>query len=59
MDPLPLAQLAANSRPYSAMDGISSFFLRNGLDLDSLMEQTPAKNNLSPHPEVINGRIYV
>lgn len=59
MDLLPLAQLALNSRPNSAIGGISPFFLRNGYDLDPLMEPTPEKQTSARHPGAIKGRKYV
>ena len=59
MDLLPLAQLLLNSRPSSAIGGISPFFLRNGYDLDPLMQPTPSQDTVSRHPGTINGRKYV
>lgn len=59
MDLLPLAQLALNSRPNSAIGGISPFFLINGYDLDSLMKPTPIQGPSSRHPGAINGKKYV
>lgn len=59
MDLLPLAQLALNSGPNSAIEGISPFFLRNGYDLDSLMEPTPTQGPSSRHPGAFNRKKYV
>ena len=55
---LPLAQLALNGRPNSAIGGLSPFFLRYGYELDPLMEPTPI-NNGSRHPGKISAEKYV
>ncbi|KAI0993137.1 hypothetical protein K3495_g15047, partial [Podosphaera aphanis] len=57
-DLLPLAQLALNSRPNSAIGGISPFFLRNGYDLDPIGEPTPDQDKIR-HPGAIAGSKYV
>lgn len=55
---LPLAQLALNSRPNSAIGNISPFFLRNGYDLEPIGEPTP-QNSKGRHPGVIGGQKFV
>lgn len=50
VDLLPLAQLALNSRPNSAIGGMSPFFLRHGYDLNPISEPTPLTEELSKHP---------
>ena len=59
MDLLPLAQLAMNSRPNSAIGGLSPFFLRNGYHIDPLAEPSPDSKNISNHPGKIEGLRYV
>ena len=59
MELLPLAQLAMNSRPNSAIGGISPFFLRNGYNIEPLMEPTPAGGPASRHPGTIDALKYV
>lgn len=49
MDLLPMAQFALNSRPNSAIGGMSPFFLRHGYNIDPLMEPTPPDGHLR-HP---------
>lgn len=50
MDLLPMAQLSLNARPNSAIGNMSPFFLRNGYELDPLMEPTPLDRTFSRHP---------
>lgn len=59
MSLLPMAQLALNSRPNSAIGGVSPFFLRYGYELDPLMEPTPSEEELSRHPGRISAIQYV
>lgn len=59
MDLLPLAQLALNVRPNSAIGGMSPFFLRNGYNLEALMEPTPQDIDKSRHPGKLAGEKYV
>ncbi|KAI0991014.1 hypothetical protein K3495_g17173 [Podosphaera aphanis] len=59
MDLLPLAQLALNSRPNSAIGGMSPFFLRNGYDLDPLAEPISQLNCPVLHPGKIAAEKYV
>ena len=59
MELLPLAQLALNSRPSSAIGGLSPFFLRNGYHLDPLSEPTTDQTSSSRHPGKIESRKYV
>lgn len=47
---LPLAQLALNGRPNSAIGGLSPFFLRNGYEIDPIMEPIPPLDKLCRHP---------
>ena len=56
---LPLAQLAINSRPSSAIGGLSPFSLRIGYHLDPLVEPAQDNNNPSRHPGKIEGQKYV
>ncbi|KAI0999341.1 hypothetical protein K3495_g8855 [Podosphaera aphanis] len=50
MNLLPLAQLALNGLPNTAIDVMSPFFLRHGYDNDSLMEPTPHPDQTFEHP---------
>lgn len=59
MELLPLAQLALNSRPNSAIGGMSPFFLRNGYNIDPLMEPTPVQGPTSRHPGTVDALKYV
>ncbi|KAI1002592.1 hypothetical protein K3495_g5613 [Podosphaera aphanis] len=59
MELLPLAQLALNARPSSAIGDISPFFLRNGYDLDPLTEPTPPLDRLSRHPGRLAAQAYI
>ncbi|KAI0992810.1 hypothetical protein K3495_g15374 [Podosphaera aphanis] len=59
MDLLPMAQLALNGRPHSAIGGMSPFFLRYGYDLDPLMEPTPPIRGDSRHPGNLSAINYV
>ncbi|KAI0993099.1 hypothetical protein K3495_g15085, partial [Podosphaera aphanis] len=59
MDLLPMAQLSLNSRPNSAIGGISPFFLRHGYELDPLVEPTPSTENSSRHPGTLAASNYV
>ncbi|KAI0992031.1 hypothetical protein K3495_g16155, partial [Podosphaera aphanis] len=59
MDLLPLAQLALNSRPNSAIGDLSPFFLRNGYNLDPLGEPAPQSENVSKHPGISSAQDYV
>ena len=54
-----MAQLALNSRPNSAIGGMSPFFLRHGYELDPLMEPTPIKAEKSRHPGRVAAINYV
>ena len=54
-----MAQLALNSRPNSAIGGISPFFLRHGYELGPLMELTPSTMGQSRHPGKINATKYL
>lgn len=56
---LPMAQLALNSRPNSAIGGISPFFLRYGYELDPLMEPVPEVNSSSRHPGKLSATAYL
>lgn len=47
---LPMAQLALNARPNSAIGSMRPFFLRYGYELDPLMEPTPQDKSPSRHP---------
>ncbi|KAI0990773.1 hypothetical protein K3495_g17414, partial [Podosphaera aphanis] len=58
MELLPMAELALNSRPNSAIGGFSPFFLRNGYDLDPLGEPTPELSKLR-HGGAVAGRKYL
>ena len=58
MELLPLAQLAPNSRPNSAIGGISPFFLRYGYDVNPLIEPTPNTTESSRHPGKISAGRY-
>lgn len=44
MELLPLAQLAMNSRPNTAIGGMSPFFLRHGYELDVLKQQPMSRD---------------
>lgn len=55
---LPMAQIALNTRPNSAIGGLSPFFLRNGYHLDPIGEPAPAQERLQ-HPGTIAGQKYV
>lgn len=59
MELLPMAQLALNARPNSAIGGMSPFFLRHGYELNPLME--PTLNEISPsrHPGRLAAVKYV
>ena len=59
MNLLPLAQLALNSRPSSAIGGMSPFFLRNGYNLDPLSEPIPDPKDSSRPLGKIAGEKYV
>lgn len=59
MELLPLAQLALNGRPNSAIGGISPFFLRHGYEIDPLMQPTDQVNKTSRHPGTISAERYV
>ena len=59
MELLPLAQLALNGRPNSAIGGISPFFLRHGYEVDPLMQPTDQDNRTSRHPGAISAERYV
>ena len=48
MSLLPMAQLALNGRPNTAIGGMSPFFLRHGYNIDPLLEPTPGE--VSRHP---------
>ncbi|KAI0999784.1 hypothetical protein K3495_g8416 [Podosphaera aphanis] len=50
MNLLPLAQLALNGRPNTAIGGMSPFFLRYGYHIDPLMEPTPHPDQTVQHP---------
>ena len=56
---LPLAQLALNGRPNSAIGGLSPFFLRNGYEIDPIMEPTSTTNYTSRHPGHLSAVSYV
>lgn len=56
---LPSAQLALNSRPHSAIGGMSPFFLRHGYDLDPLSGPTPLNKNYPRHPGKISAEKFV
>ncbi|KAI0992097.1 hypothetical protein K3495_g16089, partial [Podosphaera aphanis] len=58
MELLPMAQLALNTRPNSAIGGLSPFFMRNGYNLAPLGEPTPERNQVR-HPGIIAGQKYV
>ncbi|KAI0992306.1 hypothetical protein K3495_g15880, partial [Podosphaera aphanis] len=59
MNLLPMAQLALNGRPNSAIGGISPFFLRHGYELDPLMEPTPPLDQNLRHPGQLSATAYV
>ena len=59
IDLLPLAQLALNSRPNSAIGGMSPFFLRHGYDLDPLSEPVSSSLTSMGPPGKIAGEEYV
>lgn len=59
MDLLPMAQLTLNARPSSVIGGMSPFFLRNGYNLDPLLEPTPPQNNGPRHPGIISAQNYI
>lgn len=59
MELLPVAQLALNGRPNSAIGGISPFFLRHGYDIDPLIEPTKKDNEILRHPGKISAERYV
>lgn len=56
---LPMAQLALNGRPNSAIGGISPFFLRHGYNIDPLMEPTPDAKRLLRHPGSLSAEKYI
>ncbi|KAI0996920.1 hypothetical protein K3495_g11264 [Podosphaera aphanis] len=59
MDLLPMAQLALNGRPHSAIVGMSPFFLRHGYDLDPLVEPAPSIVKQSRHPGHLSAASHV
>ena len=59
MDLLSMAQLALNSRPNSAIGGMSLFFLRHGYDLNPIAEPTSSGEIASRRPGQICARNYV
>lgn len=59
MNLLPIAQIALNLCPKSAISGISLFFLRDGYDLYPLIESTLADSNQSRHPGRVLATDYV
>lgn len=59
MDLLPMAQLALNGRPNSAIGGMSPFFLRYGYDLDALGESPLDIVKHSKHPGKFRADEYV
>ncbi|KHJ36219.1 hypothetical protein EV44_g3283 [Erysiphe necator] len=59
MDLLPMAQLALNARPNSAIGSMSPFFLRHGYELDPLIEPTPQDKTSSRHPGRLVATKYV
>ena len=59
MELLPMAQLALNARPSSAIGGMSPFFLRHGYELDPLMEPTPTSKQVPQHPGRLAAVKYV
>lgn len=58
MELLPLAQLAMNSRPNTAIGGMSPFFLRHGYELDVLAEPINPKKKFM-HPGQFRATTYV
>lgn len=59
MELLPVAQLALNSRPSSAIGGLSPFFLRHRYNLDPLAEPTPISVSGYRHPGPLSAQNYV
>ena len=55
----PMAKLALNERPNSAIGGLSPFYLRYGYEIDPLMEPTPRKKNSSRHPGTLSAEFYI
>ncbi|KAI0995454.1 hypothetical protein K3495_g12725, partial [Podosphaera aphanis] len=58
VDLLPMAQLALNSRPNSAIGNMSPFFLRHGYDINPIPEPTDMTSN-SRHPGKKSAERYV
>lgn len=56
---LPMAQLALNGRPNSAIDGISPFYLRYGYNIDPLAEPTPKVKRSSRHLGTLSAERYI
>ena len=54
-----MAQLALNSRPNSAIGGISPFFLWNGYNFEPLVEPAPSNKGSPRHPGAIEGQKHV
>lgn len=59
MELLPMAQLALNGRPNSAIGGISPFFLRHGYEIDPLTESTVTDQETIRHPGKTSAERYV
>lgn len=56
---LPMAQLALNGRPHSALGGMSPFFLRHGYDVDPIGPPPNSIENRSRHPGNIEADKFV
>ncbi|KAI1003077.1 hypothetical protein K3495_g5128 [Podosphaera aphanis] len=54
---LPMAQLALDTRPNSAIVGMSPFFLRHGYDINPIQE--PTTEDILRHPGNISANKYV
>ena len=59
MELLPMAQLALNGRPNSAIGGMSPFFLRYGYEIDPLMEPISKQDENLRHPGKISAERYI
>ena len=59
MELLPMAQLALNGRPNSAIGGISPFYLRHGYNIDPIPEPATSKDDPSRHPGIISATTFL
>ena len=54
-----MAQLAMNGRPNSVIGSISPFYLRNGYEIDPVMEPTSSPVKSSTHPGKLSAERYL